>query len=768
MDFKRLTDAIFERLQPYQLARHYKYAELIYTDGEDLPASWCDGELRHVVDDREWNEGIMYIRQNGTQTIREDEASAFVGCQVMQVGTIPLRLVLIARRSDRFTPFDVAQTISSAVSGMYSNLALQIGAQYVNVINTVTESNARVVLEDEFKQLERVSFDSHLYAVWVDIEVEVKGDAACMASDACDPIIPDPILNKVATPQFEPTGGVFGGFGEFTLSCETAGASIYYTLDGSPVTPQTGLLYDGTPVLVVSSTVPKAKAFLNGWVDSDTATAQFQVELLALSFNIEGGTFPIDSPPTIVPIINNVDADVYYTTDGSTPTELSTPFTTPFIPTQNTTLTGRGFLDPALPSNVVQEMYGLKLNTPVLDTTSGTYISQRLVSSAPAAVGVNEYRVDSGSWVVGDSVLVDVSSVVTFRATDPNYVTSDEVSVAITIQCADVTFSPAAGAINTATPIALSTATAGATIRYTTDGSEPNQTSTIYTGTFTLPSNATVRARAFKSGCVASNITSAAYTVVDVNAAAYLSAAGITDTTKINAINTFFVGLKSDGVYSKLRAMWLFFPTGTADGDKLNIIDPRDLDAAYRLQFIGGITHSTSGITPNGTTGYARTFFDVIQYNSLGGLSFGAVPSTRPTTLGGSYIGTTYNNDTPNFLLWNYVSGLRRDSIWLASSAEFQQNDNGTANLLFASRTAGQNTFTRIVTAFGTATTTSNTEVPVTTGSELFLFARRRVSTGLPDAFSNATMQMIFIGAPMNGTELTLLRNRYVTLRAAF
>jgi hypothetical protein len=36
--------------------------------------------------------------------------------------------------------------------------------------------------------------------------------------------------------------------------------------------------------------------------------------------------------------------------------------------------------------------------------------------------------------------------------------------------------------------------------------------------------------------------------------------------------------------------------------------DPRDLDAAFRLVFNGGWTHSSTGATPNGTNGYADTF----------------------------------------------------------------------------------------------------------------------------------------------------------------
>lgn len=762
MDFKRLTDAIFSRLEPYQLARHYKFAELIYTDGEDLPASWCDGELRPVLDEREWNEGIMYIRQNGQHSIREDETSAFIGCQVMQIGTIPLKLVLIARRSERFTPFDVAQTISSAVSGMYSNLALQIGAQYVNVINTVTESNARVVLEDEFKDLERVSFDSHLYAISVEIEVEVKGDAACMASDACDPIFPEPVLSKVATPVFAPSDGVFGGFGEFTLSCSTPGASIYYTLDGSPVTPQTGILYTGTPVLVVTSTVPKAKAFLNGLVDSDTATAQFQIDLLTLSFNIAGGVFPIDSPPTIVPIINNQDADVYYTTDGSEPTELSTPFTSPFVPTPNVTLKARGFLAPALPSNIVSETYQFRLNAPVLDTVSGTYISERLVSATPAAIGVNEYRIDGGSWVVGDSVLVQVSSVVDWRAVEAGYVTSDITSVNITIQCAAPTISPNGGVVGTLDPITLATATSGAQIYYTTNGSEPTQSSTLYTGTFTLSANATVRAKAFKSGTLPSDITSAAFTTIDADAAAFLNAAGITDETQREGIALLVDGLKADATWAKLRGI---FPVvgGGADNHKYNLKDPRDLDAAFRLSFIGGWVHNSNGMQANGTDGYARTFFSNDIFNTSTGMSGGVfLASSRDFNAGNNY--RAYLTFTNTFS----IDAFQTNQRWLAGAQAASVNLGTSGNniglwALSFRRATALDTFLRLR-PNGTIDSSNSTVNSISPVGELFLSARNQLGT--PDGFAAERITFAFFGEYLTPTDLTNIRTRILAFQA--
>jgi hypothetical protein len=46
---------------------------------------------------------------------------------------------------------------------------------------------------------------------------------------------------------------------------------------------------------------------------------------------------------------------------------------------------------------------------------------------------------------------------------------------------------------------------------------------------------------------------------------------------------------------------------GTAAQHRFNLKDPRAVDAAFYLDFIGGGTHSTNGYQPNGTTAYADT-----------------------------------------------------------------------------------------------------------------------------------------------------------------
>jgi hypothetical protein len=93
---------------------------------------------------------------------------------------------------------------------------------------------------------------------------------------------------------------------------------------------------------------------------------------------------------------------------------------------------------------------------------------------------------------------------------------------------------------------------------------------------------------------------------IDSDAQAFITAASITDSTQQSAINTLVTDLKGYGIWNKMKAIYPFVG-GSASSHKWNLKDPRDLDAAYRLQFYGGWTHSSTGALPNGSTGYADT-----------------------------------------------------------------------------------------------------------------------------------------------------------------
>ena len=86
-------------------------------------------------------------------------------------------------------------------------------------------------------------------------------------------------------------------------------------------------------------------------------------------------------------------------------------------------------------------------------------------------------------------------------------------------------------------------------------------------------------------------------TSFDVDAQAFITAAAITDNTQQNAINTLVLALKGYSIWTKMIAIYPIVG-GIASSHKFNLKDPRDLDAAYRLTFGTGWTHSANGMTP--------------------------------------------------------------------------------------------------------------------------------------------------------------------------
>jgi hypothetical protein len=88
---------------------------------------------------------------------------------------------------------------------------------------------------------------------------------------------------------------------------------------------------------------------------------------------------------------------------------------------------------------------------------------------------------------------------------------------------------PAPGSYQGTVTVALYSATAGAEVRYTTNGTLPGPTSTLYAAPFTLGSTTTVEARAFKSGFNPSDVAVGVFTItVDTGDSTPPTLAGIT------------------------------------------------------------------------------------------------------------------------------------------------------------------------------------------------------------------------------------------------
>jgi len=129
---------------------------------------------------------------------------------------------------------------------------------------------------------------------------------------------------------------------------------------------------------------------------------------------------------------------------------------------------------------------------------------------------------------------------------------------------------------------------------------------------------------------ILTGIDNALPVVSDSNAQAFVNAAVITDTTQANAVNNLVIGLKADGLWTNMTAIYPFVG-GTASTHKWNLRNT----ATNQLTFFGGFTHNANGVTGN-LNAYATT--NIYNSATLGIYSRSSNPS-------GAFVGKRKANE---------------------------------------------------------------------------------------------------------------------------
>jgi len=173
-------------------------------------------------------------------------------------------------------------------------------------------------------------------------------------------------------------------------------------------------------------------------------------------------------------------------------------------------------------------------------------------------------------------------------------------------------------------------------------------------------------------------------TVYDADAQAFITAAVITVLVQKTAINELTIGLKADSLWTSMKALYPFVG-GTATQHKFNLKNPLDTDAAFRLVFNGGWTHSSTGALPNGVNAYADT--KIIPSVNLSLNSTHVSYYSRTTSVSG-YIFGTNNVGIINRLLWQIQGGTSYVGINFVSNNYFSYVNSNTLSLLLLNRTA--------------------------------------------------------------------------------
>jgi hypothetical protein len=198
---------------------------------------------------------------------------------------------------------------------------------------------------------------------------------------------------RVATPTFSLPSGTYLAPQSVTLSDTTSGATIYYTTDGS--TPTTASTPYTAPISVTRSMTIRAMAAASGMADSNVASATYTIRVATPTLSPPGGTY--STPQSVTLSDATAGATIYYTTDGSTPTTASTPYTAPISVTQTTTIRAMAAASGMADSNVASATYTLQAATPTFSPPSGTYLLPQFVSISDASPGVTIYYTTDGS-----------------------------------------------------------------------------------------------------------------------------------------------------------------------------------------------------------------------------------------------------------------------------------------------------------------------------------------------------------------------------------
>ncbi len=325
----------------------------------------------------------------------------------------------------------------------------------------------------------------------------------------------------VGTPTLSVAGGTYGGPQTVVVSGVTQGASYFYTTNGT--TPTTGSNPYVGPITVSTSEKLLVMGNKPGYVNSANASASYVIGTAAANpvFSLAAGTYL--SAQSVAISDSTTGATIYYTTNGATPTTASSVYSGPITISATETLKAIAIATGFTSSSVTTATYTIAspAATPVLSLAAGSYAGTQTLTISDAVAGATIYYTTNGtvpttaSNVYSGAITVSTSETIEAIAVAPNYTQSLVASAVYTIvpPASAPVFSLAAGGYTGTQTLTISDATAGAIIYYTTNGTVPTTSSTVYAGAISVGSSETVEAIAVAPNYSASSVVSAIYTI---------------------------------------------------------------------------------------------------------------------------------------------------------------------------------------------------------------------------------------------------------------
>jgi M6 family metalloprotease-like protein len=377
---------------------------------------------------------------------------------------------------------------------------------------------------------------------------------------------------KIPPPYFSIPGGTYNTSQVVSISCDTVGATIHYTTDGSEPT-ELSAIYTG-PVTISATTTLKAGAF----TANSTSITKSVIYTINTSLPESTHNYVKDLDYTWTYTLGGTHGSIDVTFDSLTKVEspfdkiyvmdadgnniTGSPFSGVSLAGQTVNITG-SIVKIRLVSDFAYEYYGFRVtkivdgsgpvDKPTFSPAEGTFTSsQGVMISCNMPEATIRYTMDgtdpnanSPTISSGSSIVIKKSLTLKAKAWKTSWASSEIQRASYTITVATPTISPDGGLFTTAQNVTVSCATQGATIRYTTDGTNPNPGSPIVASGSTIPVNATLtlKVKAWKTGCVTSPVKSSSFTITGtVSKPAFSPVAGTYGTAQSVMISCATVG----------------------------------------------------------------------------------------------------------------------------------------------------------------------------------------------------------------------------------
>jgi len=243
------------------------------------------------------------------------------------------------------------------------------------------------------------------------------------------------------------------------------------------------------------------------------------------TFSPSAGSVPVGTSVTIS--CADAGATIYYTTDGTTPDETSSVYSSAIaIPNEGITIKAVAKAADKDLSTVASAHYTVSMETvatPTFSPSAGAVNIGTEVSISCATGGAEIHYTTDGttpsasSPVYSSAITIDAAQTIKAIAIKTGMTNSSVASASYTIaKVATPNFSVPAGEVESGTTVTITCSTSGATIHYTTDGTDPTSSSPTYSAPIEITTAITLKAIAVKANMDDSSIKSASYTVAVV------------------------------------------------------------------------------------------------------------------------------------------------------------------------------------------------------------------------------------------------------------